>query len=167
MPIDPKFSVSTFQNMDGSNFTTAGVETKIYSGKGNLSAYTGVATNFKNNAISAIIDFKGSMPYGESNLSGSFRIRNNINDKSETVQFRIQPANVNVPLNKNVNLYADPYVAMKVDYKTGDTTTNVGVFAGASVKVGKASVFVEGQLYDVSKINSRTTGINAGLSIPF
>ena len=167
MPIDPKLSVSTFQNMDGSNFTTAGIETKILSGKGNLSTYTGVATNFNNNAISAIFDFKGSMPYGESNLSGSFRIRNNISDNSQTVQFRVQPTNINVPLNNNVSLYADPYVAMKVDYKTGDTTTNVGIFAGASAKVGKASVFVESQLYDVSKISSRTTGINAGISIPF
>ena len=165
MPIDTKISATTYQNMNGSNMSTAGIESSINVGQGKLSVYGGIGTNFTNNSTGAIIDFKGSIPYGDSPVSGSFRIRNNLNQASESVQFRIQPANVSVPVSENVNLYADPYAALKIDNK-GNKNYTAGVFAGTSVKISKnTSIFVEGQLYDVTKVNKNTTGINAGISI--
>ena len=164
MSINTKISATTYQNMDGSNLTTAGVESGINIGKGQLSIYGGIGTNFNKKSTGAIIDFKGSIPYGNSPVSGSFRIRNNLKQNSESIQFRIQPANINVPVGKGVSLYADPYAALKMD-NLGNKTATAGIFSGAAVKFGKTSVFVEGQLYDVTKVNKSTTGINAGVSV--
>ncbi len=168
MPVNPttKVSVSSFQQCDGTNFTTAGVDNNFNAGSGNIGVYTGVGLTFDGKPASAVVDLKGSVPYGNSIMSGGFRVRNNLNENSQTVQFRLQPCTVTVPVGQNTNLYATPYAATKVNYKTGDTTTNVGCFAGVSQKIGKASVFVEGQIYDVSKVNANTTSINVGVSIP-
>lgn len=165
--ISKKVSVSTFQQCDGSNFTTAGVEAGIKAGRGNLSLYTGIGTNFCENSTGSVIDFKGGVPYGNGLVSGGFRVRNNLNPNSQTVQIRVQPATVNVPVSSSTSIYATPYVSTKIDYKDGYKSTDAGVFAGVSQKIGKASIFVEGQIYDVTKVNSSTTSINAGISIPF
>lgn len=168
MPINPttKVSVSSFQQCDGTNFTTAGVENSFKTGQGNLGIYSGIGLTFDGKPASAIIDFKGSVPYGDSPISGGFRIRNNLGENSQTVQLRLQPATVTVPIGEKTNAYATPYVATKINYKTGDNSTNVGIFGGISQKIGKnTNVFVEGQIYDVSKVNKNTTSINAGISI--
>lgn len=168
MPINPttKVSISSFQQCDGTNFTTAGVDNNYKSGQGNLGVYTGIGLTFDGKPASAIIDFKGSVSYGNSPISGGFRVRNNLNEDNQTVQFRVQPATVTVPVGKNTNIYATPYAAAKVNYKTGDTTFSSGCFAGVNQKVGKASVFIEGQIYDVTNIKANTTSINLGVSIP-
>ena len=168
MPINAttKVSISSFQQCDGTNFTTAGVDNSFKAGQGNLGVYSGVGLTFDGKPASAIIDFKGSVPYGNSPISGGFRVRNNLCEDSQTVQFRLQPCTVTAPIGDKTNVYATPYVATKVNYKTGDTSTNIGGFAGVSQKIGKnTSVFVEGQIYDVSKINKNTTSVNVGVSI--
>ncbi len=167
MPINNKVSISTFQNIDGSNFTTAGVETGTSNDKGSVSFYGGIGTNFTKGSTGVVFDFKGSVQYGNSPFSGAVRIRNNINENSQSVQIRVQPATVSIPVSDKTKVYTTPYVATKIDYKTGDTDTKCGVFGGVSTKVGKASVFVEGQLYDVTKVNKSTVSFNAGVSIPF
>jgi|InofroStandDraft_1065614.scaffolds.fasta_scaffold00505_58 hypothetical protein len=168
MPINPtsKVTVSSFQQCDGTNFTTAGVDNSFKTGRGNIGVYTGIGLTFDGKPASAVIDLKGSVPYGDSALSGGFRVRNNLGENSQTVQFRVQPCTVTAPVGKNTNIYATPYAAAKVNYKTGAADCNVGCFTGVSQKVGKASVFLEGQIYDVSKINANTTSINVGVSIP-
>lgn len=163
MPIT-KYSASTFQQCNGTNFTTVGVDNSYKVGNGTVGAYAGVGLTFDGKP-SAIVDLKGSVPYGDSPLSGGFRVRNNLGENSQSVQFRIQPATVTVPVGQSTNLYATPYVATKVNYKTGDVSTTGGIFGGVSQKVGKASVFVEGQIYDVTKVNAGTTSINVGVSI--
>ena len=164
--VTTKVSVSSFQQCDGTNFTTAGIDNSFKTGNGNLAFYTGFATGFDGKPICGIIDFKGSMPYGESPVSGGFRIRNNIGEGSKTVQFRFQPCTVSVPVGQNTSIYATPYVATKVNYNSGDAATTAGCFAGVSQKIGKASVFIEGQIYDAGKINANTTSVNVGISIP-
>ncbi len=168
MPINPttKVSVSSFQQCDGSNFTTAGVDNTFKTGQGNLGVYSGIGLTFDGKPAGAIIDFKGSVPYGDSPISGGFRIRNNIGEGSKNVQFRIQPATVIVPVGKNTNIYATPYVATKVNYQTGNVTTSAGCFGGISQKIGKASLFIEGQINNGFKINASTTSINFGVTIP-
>jgi hypothetical protein len=95
-------------------------------------------------------------------------VRNNINPNSQSVQVRVQPCNISVPVGKGTSLYVDPYVATKFDYKKGYDSTKVGAFAGVSQKVGKnTKVFVEGQMYNVTKVNPSTTSVNAGLSVSF
>lgn len=167
MTINPttKISASSYQQCDGTNFTTVGIDNSFKTGQGNLGVYAGVGLTFDGKPASAVIDFKGSVLYGDSPISGGFRVRNNLGEGSQTVQFRVQPCTVTIPVGEKTNVYATPYVATKVNYKTGNTTTNAGGFAGVSQKVGKASVFVEGQIYDVSKINKNTTSVNVGVSI--
>ncbi len=164
--INTKFSVSSFQQCDGTNFTTAGVDNSFKVGNGNLGVFTGVGATFDGKPMSAVIDFKGSMPYGESCVSAGFRVRNNLGENSQTVQFRVQPATVTVPVGKNTSIYTTPYIAAKVNYKKGGVDTTVGNFTGVSTKIGKVNVFVEGQIYDVTKVKASTTSINVGVSIP-
>jgi hypothetical protein len=161
-----KVSAATFQQCDGTNFSTAGIDAGVNIGQGNLGAYAGVGTAFTDGSTGLVADVKGSVPYGNSIFSGGFRVRNNINANSQTVQFRFQPATVNVPLNSNMSLYVTPYVATKLDYKTGEADTKVGCFTGLSAKVGKTKIFIEGQVYDVANVNAGTTSVNAGVSIP-
>lgn len=167
MPINAstKVSVSTFQQCDGSNFTTAGIDNCYKLGSGCVGTYTGVGLGFDGKPTSAVLDVKGSLPYGNSILSGGVRVRNNLSENTQTVQFRVQPCTVTVPVAENTNIYATPYVATKVNYKTGNAVTNAGAFAGISQKIGKASVFVEGQIYDVTKVNKNTSSINVGVSL--
>lgn len=168
MPISKTVSVSSFQQCDGSNFTTAGIEAGQKFGDIKLSTYAGIGTEFSDNLTGAVVDFKGCVPYGNSLFSGGFRVRNNINPNSQSVQFRLQPCSVNIPVGENTSIYATPYVATKVKHNSGYDSTKVGTFAGISQKVGENTrVFVEGQLYDVTKVNSNTTSVNAGISVSF
>ena len=127
-----------------------------------------VRTKIKNVETGAVVDLKGSIPYGDSIFSASFRVRNNINPASQSVQLRVQPCNVDVPLGENTTIYADPYVAVKTDYATGQTTPSVGCFAGVKQKIGDNVVgFVEGQVYDPTNINLETVSVNVGISYSF
>lgn len=164
--VTTKFSASSYQQCDGSNFSTAGIDNSFKVGNGNLGIYAGVGCGFNNKPFSAVIDFKGSYNYGDSPVSGGFRVRNNIGENSKTVQFRFQPCTVTVPIGDSTKFYATPYVATKVNYNNGDNATTVGCYAGFSQKIGKASVFVEGQIYDPTKVDPSTTSINVGVSIP-
>lgn len=168
MPVSAtsKYTVSSFQQFDGSNFTTAGVDNSFKVGNGNLGVYSGVGMTFDGKPASAIIDFKGGMQYGDGPVSGGFRIRNNIGEDSQTVQFRVQPATVTLPVAQNTSVYATPYVAGKLNYGNGDFSTSAGAFVGVNQKIGNVSVFAEGQLYDVTKINPSTMSFNVGVSIP-
>jgi len=168
MPVNPttKISASSFQQCDGTNFTTVGVDNTFKTENGSLGVYTGVGMTFDGKKQSAIVDFKGTMPYGDSPVSGGFRIRNNLNENSQSVQVRLQPCTLNVPVGSGTSLYVTPYATAKINYKTGDTKTNFGGFAGVSQKIGRnTSVFVEGQIYDAAKINKNTTSVNAGISV--
>ena len=166
LKINTKVSAATYQDIAGPNFTTVGVDNSIKVGNGSLGLYTGAGTSFNGKPMCAVIDFKGSMPYGDSCLSGGFRVRNKLNQDSQTVQLRVQPLTVTVPVAKNTSIYTTPYVATNINYKTGDPKTSFGNYTGVSTKVGKASVFVEGQLYDLAHVNKNTIGVNAGVSIP-
>ena len=166
LKINTKISAATYQDIAGPNFTTVGVDNSINVGNGSLGLYTGAGTSFNDKPMCAVIDFKGSMPYGDTCLSGGFRIRNKLNQDSQTVQLRVQPLTATVPVAKNTNIYTTPYVATNINYKSGNPKTSLGNYAGVSTKLGKASVFVEGQLYDLAHVNKNTIGVNAGVSIP-
>lgn len=163
MPIDTKLSVSTFQQCDGSNFSTAGVNVNKNFENGYIGGYLGAGTSFKENTTGVVFDVKGGLNYGDSGVSGGFRVRNNINPLSKSVQVRLEPITVKTKLTDNATLYTTPYVATKFD---GDAKTTVGNFTGISVNVGKrTSVFVEGQIYDVTNVNKNTSSVNVGLSV--
>lgn len=164
--INTKVSVQSFQQCDGSNFSTAGIDATKKIGNGSLGAYAGVGTSFTQGSTGAIIDLKGSMPYGNSLVSGGFRVRHNLNPNSQSVQFRFQPATVTIPITDKTSIYTTPYVATKITYGKKGADTTFGNFTGISTKISNnVNAFVEGQIYDVTKINPSTTSVNVGISI--
>lgn len=166
MSVNTVVSASTFQNLDGSNFSTEGVEVKYTKGFASLGGYLGIGTSLGDNSAGMIADVKGSVKYGQTPFSGGFRLRHNVNNDSQTVQLRVQPTTLNIPVSKNTSIYTTPYAAAKLNYGTGKIKPEAGVFAGVSTKIANASVFVEGQIYDFGNINKSNIGINAGVSIP-
>lgn len=164
---DKKVSIQSFQQCDGSNFSTAGVDFSKKFDKISLGSYLGFGTSYKKGSTGVVFDVKGSVPYGNSPVSGGFRVRNNITPNSKSVQLRLQPATLTIPLSDKTNLYSTPYVATKINYKNGSANTSFGNFSGISTKIGKVNMFVEGQLYDLTKINPSTTSVNLGFSVSF
>lgn len=166
MPITTAVSSQTFQNFDGTNFSTEGVDVKLKQGNSSIGGYIGIGTSLADSPTGMIADVKGSTRYGNSSFSGGFRLRHNINKDSKTVQLRVQPATIDIPVSKKASIYATPYIAAKLNYNTGKIKTETGIFSGINIKVGKATIFGEGQIYDLSKVNKSTIGINAGISVP-
>lgn len=166
MPLDvtTKITAQSFQQCDGTNFSTTGIDNNYKVGKGSIGTYTGIGLTFDGKNSSAIVDIKGSTPYGNSPISGGFRVRHNLNEDSQSVQLRIQPVTVTLPITKKTSIYTTPYVTAKHTYGKKGFNTTVGNFTGHSTKIGKASVFVEGQIYDISKINTENASINVGVS---
>lgn len=169
MPVNTSYSVSSFQQCDGTNFTTAGVDNSYKVGSGSIGAYAGIGLTFDGKSSSAIVDLKGSVPYGDSPVSGGFRIRNNLNENAQSVQFRVQPCTVTVPVSNKTSIYTTPYVVAKVNYDSGKVNTNIGNYTGVStnMKIAGHDVkgFVEVQAYDLTNIKSETTSVNVGFSI--
>ena len=160
-------SIQSFQQLDGSNLSIMGIDYFAKVGDFSFGTFAGIGTSFTKGSTGAVFDLKGSMPYGDSKLSGGFRVRHNLNPNSKSVQFRFQPATFTFPINDKTKIYTTPYLATKLIYGKSGASTTVGNFTGVSTKIGKANVFVEGQLYDLTKINPSTTSFNVGVSFNF
>ena len=164
-------SISTYQNLDGTNLTIAGVEEKVNGPKGSAGAFLGVGTDFTKDAM-AVLDFKGTYNYDEKGLfNQNLRIRNTVGVKSAATQIRYSPLSVNIPVGKNTTLYANPHYVGKFNYKTGDWTNSAGIFAGVTQKISKnTAVSLEAQRYNLQEIKDncgKNCGINAIVSWAF
>ena len=159
-------TLQTFQSLDGSNFTTGGVNFGFDGLKG-VSVYAGVGTNFRENTTGAVIDLKAYDKYAEiplSNgqnitISAGGRLRNNINPASQTFQLRFEPLKTKIPLNDNVSVYFSPYILTKSDYKniTAENLKNNfrgGAFGGVTIKLGNLEISPEYQTYDFTNPNN-------------
>lgn len=161
-------SISTYQGLDGNNFTVVGLEEKASSKRASAGAFMGIGSNFKNEA-SFILDFKGSMNYDTNGiLNQNIRIRNNIGTKTSSTQIRYSPLTLNVPVSDKTSLYVNPHYSGKINYKTDKWNHSAGVFAGATQKLSKnTSLSLEVQRYNLQEIkdnSSKNWGINAILS---
>ena len=162
----------TCQQVDNSEqFTTYGVRATQKIGNFSLGAEAGVYTsttqdknaNTSSTTSGVFTDIRGSMPYGETCLSGGFRVRS----KDGKSQFRLQPATISFKAG-NVNIYATPYGVTNLDYETGKfSEPQIGFFGGASYKFKAGpSVFCEYQAYDACRITPNNSSINIGVNIP-
>ena len=98
-------SASTYQSMDGSNFTVTGIEEKYKLGKGYASAFVGAATNFKDDGM-FVVDLKGGYNYDKNGIfNQNLRIRNKMGKNTESTQIRYSPLTVDFPVGKNTNIY--------------------------------------------------------------
>ncbi|MBE7713683.1 MAG: hypothetical protein E7Z87_08055 [Cyanobacteria bacterium SIG26] len=163
----------TCQDIDNSeNFTNYGVRSTQKIGNFSLGSEAGIFSSTKvdenTNEIrtnyGVYTDIRGSIPYGETCLSGGFRIRT----KEGNSQFRLQPTTISFKVGDNTNIYATPYGVSNLDYATGTfSDPKIGFFAGVNCKLHFGpSIFCEYQAYDISKINPSNSSINIGVSIP-
>lgn len=69
-------SLSTYQGLDGRNFTLCGAEEKYKFGKGYASAFLGAATDFNTEGM-FVLDVKGGYDYDKNGIfNQNLRIRN-------------------------------------------------------------------------------------------
>lgn len=157
------FYTGTFQNFDGSNYSVAGLEEKIKADGKSITLFTGVGTNFGNNA-DMVVDFKGSMNYdAKGMLNQNIRLRTKVNDDKQTFQVRYSPLSFNIPVGENTSLYANPHYCGQIS-NDGEWKHSAGIFAGATQKLGKnTNVSVEVQRYNLQNINDNS-GINWGIN---
>ena len=164
-------SVSTYQNLDGSNYTIAGVEEKFSSKSGYASVFLGGGTDF-NKTIAGIFDLKYSLNYDKNAITNqNLRVRTKFGGKSQSVQIRYSPVSANIPFGQNTNLYVNPHYCGEMNFKKNKWTNSIGVFAGVSQNVNdKVSISLEAQRYNLQNIKDNSTknwGINAIVSYKF
>ena len=133
MPINGNLSISTFQSMDGSNFTTTGFDFKFKNGFG---IYTGIGMDFHNDTI-GVLDLKESNRYSENGILGhNVRLRTKYDNGFSSTQLRVAPCTVTIPLGKgNTSLYAVPYYAGTYNYQNNKYKSDLGIFAGVTQKL--------------------------------
>ena len=163
--LDGSTSLSSYQNLDGSNLTIGGVEEKAKSRNGSAAAFLGIGTDFNKDAM-AVLDFKGALNYDKNGIiNQNLRVRNTVGTKSSATQIRYSPLSVNVPVGKNISLYANPHYVGKFNYKTEKWTNSAGVFAGVTQKLSpKTSLSLEVQRYNLQNIKDNS-GKNWGVNV--
>lgn len=164
-------SISSYQSLDGSNCTVAGVEEKLNINKGYVSAFAGAATNF-NKKTGFVIDLKGGYNYDKKGIfNQNLRIRNKMGKNIETTQIRYSPISANIPVGDKTSIYINPHYSGQYDYKKDKWTNSVGAFAGVTYDINdKAKVSLEGQRYNLQDIkdnSGKNYSINAIVSYKF
>ena len=142
-------TVSTFQNFDGTNFTTAGVEAKTSLGPIGLGAYVGLGSDFKDKAT-GVFDVKCNGKYTQDGTLGfNGRVRTKLGKNEQSTEVRVSPLSVNIPISKSVSAYFTPCARAKYNYFNNSWTPSATVFAVITWKPDdKTSISAEVQSYD-------------------
>lgn len=167
-------SVSTYQNLDGSNYTLAGVEYKEKCDNYSAGIFAGAGTTFgKKDAFGLVFDVKASHNYSGV-LNQNIRLRTKMTTDNTSLQVRYSPLSVNVPLGENTSLYGNLHYCgqLNKNYETKSTTwkNSCGAFAGVTQNIGNVSVSLEAQRYNLQNINDNSSanwGVNATVSYRF
>lgn len=164
--VKAKATVSSYQSMDGSNFTTAGYELKY---KNAPSVYAGFGTDFSGKSV-FVADIKDSHSYGQDGMFGcNARIRTKAGEDCASTQFRVSPFSLNVPVTDKTSLYVNPHYSGTYNYKTQKWTNSAGVFGGVSQKVSdNTTISLEAQRYNLQNIgdnSGKNWSVNAVISI--
>ena len=164
-------SASTYQNLDGSNYTVVGLEEKLSSDSAYASVFLGGGTDF-NKTVAGVFDIKYGINYDKKGISNqNLRIRTKFGKFSESVQIRYSPISLNIPISKNTNIYVNPHYSGQMDFKKDKWTNSIGTFAGISQKLNdKTTLSLEAQRYNLQDIkdnSGKNWGINAIISYKF
>ena len=164
-------SVSSYQMMDGSNFTVGGYEQKLSRSDGSVALFLGGGTDFKKD-ITTIVDIKGTYNYDKQGIiNQNARLRTKLGKESGTTQIRYSPLSVNVPVGKSTNIYVNPHYTGQFDFRNNKWTNSAGVFTGITQNIGKhISISVEVQRYNQQNIKDngkQNWGINGIVSYTF
>lgn len=171
---DPQKSVytATYQSLDGSNYTLAGMDIKIAdSNDGSASIFFGGGTNF-NNKFEFVMDMKGALNYNN-NFNANGRVRTKVGNTdskmSQALQVRLSPLAADVPVNNNTSIYVNPYYKLQTDLH-GSSRHSVGAFTGLSHKFSDSvSGFAEVECDNLQKPANwrQNTSINIGCRLNF
>ena len=172
--ITTNVSSSNFFQLDGGVFTTTGIGTKFNFKKGSVGLYAGAGMDYSKAATfkGGVFDVTGGLNYGELGdygdwkVNGGCRIRTVVFDDKKYVQLRLQPFNASYKINDKIKVSYTPYVATKFDLTNNKTKTQAGMFAGASYDLGKATITIEGQCYDLTSFTTKDISGNLILTIP-
>lgn len=164
-------SVSSYQMMDGSNFTVAGFEQKLSRPDGSVALFIGGGTDFTKDATS-VVDLKGTYNYDKNGIfNQNARLRTKLGLKSCTTQIRYSPLSVNVPVGKSTSVYINPHYSGQFDFVNNKWSNSAGVFAGVTQNIGgHVSVSVEAQRYNLQNIKdngSQNWGVNGIIAYKF
>lgn len=170
-PIEGLYNYSTYQSLDGSNYTLTGLEDKYKGKNGSVSTFLGVGTNFKNDVM-GVFDIKGSRNYDKQGIiSSNLRLRTKLGKETESLQVRYSPVTVNVPVGKNTSVYLNPHYSGQMDFRKDKWTNSLGAFAGVSQDLNKkTNLSLEVQRYNLQDINDNSAknwSVNAILSYKF
>ncbi len=163
-------SVSTYQTLNGKNFSVAGIEEKFNFMKGYTSAFIGLGTNFKDDGM-FVVDIKGGYNYDKKGIfNQNLRIRNKMGKNTESTQIRYSPLSVDLPVGKNTNIYLNPHYSGQYDYKKDKWTNSFGAFAGVTQKINDWSISLEAQRYNLQDLkdnSNKNWSINGIVSYKF
>lgn len=169
-PIENSFYAASYQSLDSSNYSLAGIETKLKGDGKYVSSFIGGGTNFKDTNLNLVVDFKGGMNYDEKGITNqNLRLRTKLGENYQYLQVRYSPLSVNVPVGKNTNLYLNPHYVGQYT-SDGKWTNSAGAFAGISQKIGDTTLSLEAQRYNLQDINNNSKknwSLNAILSYKF
>ena len=165
------YSVSTYQNLDGSNYTIAAVEEKYKGESSYISGSLGVGTDFKK-TFDGVLDLKAGLNYDKKGIiNQNIRVRTKLGTNAQSIQIRYSPLSVNVPVGEKTTLYANPHYTGQMNFMTNKWTNSLGIFAGATQQISKdVSVSLEAQRYNLQKPKANgpeNWGINAIISCKF
>lgn len=168
-------SVSSYQNLDGSNFTLAGIDYKEKADNLSAGLFFGAGTTFaKKDAFGIVADVKASHNYSGV-LNQNLRLRTKMGTDNTSLQVRYSPVSFDVPVGENTNLYGNLHYCgqLNKNYAAKSTTwkNSCGAFAGVTQKIDKnTSVSLEVQRYNLQNIKDNSSanwGINASISYKF
>lgn len=151
--IDLYASGSTFQNFDGTNFTTVGVEAKTKFdtpiGIFGLGTYAGLGSDFQDKAT-GVFDLKFNGNYTEDGTLGfNGRARTKFGKNEQSTEVRVSLLSVNIPICKRVKAYFTPCARAKYNYFDNSWTPSATVFVGFTWNIDdKTSISGEVQSYN-------------------
>lgn len=168
-------SAWAYNDLDGSNYTLAGIDYKEKMDNLSAGLFFGAGTSFsKNNTLDLVTDVKFSHNYSNT-LNQNIRLRGKIGLTDSSLQVRYSPVSIDVPIGKSTSLYGNLHYCgqLNKNYNTSKTTwkNSCGVFVGGTQKLDKnTSVSFEVQRYNLQNIkdnSNKNWAINAGISYKF
>lgn len=165
----------SYQDMDGSNYSLAGVEYKEKADNLSAGLFFGAGTTFsKKDSFGIVADAKASHNYSKV-LNQNIRLRSKMTTDNTSLQIRYSPLSVEVPVAENTNLYGNLHYCGQLNKNHADKSTtwknSCGAFVGATQKLdNNTSVSLEVQRYNLQNLKDNTPsnwGINVGISYKF
>lgn len=151
-----KLSGGSYQYMDGSNYTFAGLEGGIKKGGKSIGALAAIGSDFETRT-DLMIDIKGSSDYDKKGIfNQNIRLRTKLGKDNSTFQVRYSPITVNVPVGKDLEFYTNLHYSGQ--YNGEKWKNSMGAFCGVSKSFKNTTMSVEVQRYNLQNLSDNSSG---------